>query len=241
MKFAKWNISLVIGFMVLGLLLSTSFYSKQYFEETSSESRKRDLMISVKELEKERERLKNGLIELRSSAENYERRAAANEGMFSSFVKENEELKKAVGLTSLDGPGVEVILADSAQFPETENPNNYIIHDYDLRMVVNALVNGGSEAICINGQRLVSTSAIRCAGNTVMVNSTRLSSPYKIQAIGNPDRLLEILQEDEGFTQLSQGYAKAFGLVVTLDKLSELKLLPYEGSLRLEYVKAMED
>ena len=240
MQFMKWRTSLIMGFIILGILLSTSFYAQQKFHETGPASRKENLMNSVEELERERERLKEELMELRKETEDYEKRAAANEGILTSFTQENEELKKAAGLTGLKGPGVEVTLADSVQLPEFENPNNYIIHDYDLRLAVNALLNGGAQGVDINGQRLISTSAIRCAGNTVMINSTRLSSPYKIKAVGDQDRLLKMLQEDDGFVQLSQGYAKTFGLIVKIDKLSELRLSPYEGSLRLKYAEAME-
>jgi len=235
------SISFVIGFMILGLLLSTSFYSQQRVMKPEVESRKEDLMNSVKDLESEREHLKDKLSKLRAEVENYEKQAAANEGVLVSFTQESEELKEAAGLTSLKGSGVEVVLADSTQFPELENPNNYIIHDYDLHVAVNALINGGAKGIDINGQRLVSTSAIRCAGNTIMVNSTRLTSPYKIRAIGNPDRLFNTLREDEGFSQLSGGLAKAFGLVVQVNKLSELTLASYKGRIQLEYARAVKE
>ncbi|MDO8885314.1 DUF881 domain-containing protein [Candidatus Oleimmundimicrobium sp.] len=239
MQFTKWRISLMVGFIVLGILLATSFYSQQKFKETGPSSRKEGLMESVEALEVERERLKNELSKTRKEVEDYEKQAAANEGILTSFTQENEELKKAAGLTYLTGTGVEITLADSSQLPEFENPNNYIIHDYDLRLAVNALLSGEARGIDVNGQRLISTSAIRCAGNTVMINSTRLSSPYKIKAIGEQDRLLKALQEDEGFAQLLQSYAKAFGLIVKVDKISELRLPSYKGSLHLEYAESV--
>ena len=73
-----------------------------------------------------------------------------------------------------------------------------MVHDSDLRSVVNELFSAGAEAIAINDQRLVANSSIRCVGPTVLVNSERLAPPYKIAAIGKPDVLQSALDMQGG-------------------------------------------
>ena len=72
-----------------------------------------------------------------------------------------------IGITNLEGQGVEITLRDDpTATKETigifDDISNHIIHDGDLRAVVNELKNAGAEAISINGQRLVNTTAITC-------------------------------------------------------------------------------
>lgn len=72
-----------------------------------------------------------------------------------------------LGITNLVGQGVEITLKDDPNATiETiaawDDISNHIIHDADLRAIVNELKNAGAEAISINGQRLVNTTAITC-------------------------------------------------------------------------------
>lgn len=231
--------SLVV-FMVLGLLLTISFYTQQKYQ-VSSASKKRALIHAVRDLERERNSLKGDLETLRQNVTRYEKQAAADEGVFASFNRELENLKQAAGLTQVFGPGLEVVLGDSPEVPPGEIPENYIIHDYDLRLVVNSLWAGGAEAISINGQRLVATSPIRCAGNTVLVNSVRLASPYKILAIGNFDKLAGALERNREVSRLINKYAQIFLLQVGVSKKSKIEIPEYTGSLKVERAKPVKE
>jgi uncharacterized protein YlxW (UPF0749 family) len=224
----------------LGPLLSTSFNTHRRFRQTTNAPRKKELIEIVKELERDRDDLKNQLKSLNNGISKFEKKAASEEGVLASFTKELDSLKLAAGFLPVRGPGVEVTLGDSPQIPVGRDPTNYIIHDYDLRVVVNALWAGGAEAISINGQRLISTSSIRCAGNTILVNYTRLASPYKIQAIGNSRRLIKSLDENNEAKPLLKGYAKALALMINIEKVSKLKLPAYTGSVGVEYARAVE-
>ncbi len=64
-----------------------------------------------------------------------------------------------------------------------------IVHDYDLQLVVNELTASGAEAIAINGQRVISRTAIRCVGPTIMVNNVPIVPPFEILAVGDPGTL----------------------------------------------------
>jgi len=237
---ARRFLSPILVCLILGFLLSTAFYAQQRTRERVGQ-RKVELIEIIKSLEKERENLKKETRELRERLRAYEKEAAAHEGILGSFTKELEELKFAAGLTPVEGPGVEVILGDALQVPLGEDPNSYIIHDYDLRVMVNALWDGGAKAIAINSQRLVSTSAIRCVGNTILVNSVRLATPYKIRAIGNSERLYRVLQENKDASKLLWNYAKFFGLIAEIKTLSHIKIPAYSGSLRVEHARTIRE
>jgi uncharacterized protein YlxW (UPF0749 family) len=102
----------------------------------------------------------------------------------------------------VEGPGVVVTLDDSpARRSPTGDPNDLIVHERDLQLVVNALWNAGAEAVGINGERLTSTSAVRCAGNTLLLHGTLHSPPYRVAAIGDPDALA-VVDEQPGMAGL---------------------------------------
>jgi len=85
----------------------------------------------------------------------------------------------------MEGPGLVVRLSDSIRKPgSTEEASAFRVHDVDVQLVVNALFAAGAEAVAVNGNRLVSTTPIRAAGQTIVVNFRPLSSPYEVKAIG---------------------------------------------------------
>ena len=69
------------------------------------------------------------------------------------------------------------------------SPNDLVIHQQDLQAVVNALWVGGAEGIQVMDQRLVSTSAVRCVGNTLVLQGRLYSPPYTVTAVGDPEAL----------------------------------------------------
>ena len=116
------------------------------------------------------------------------------------------------GTGGLRGPGVVVVLEDSdAARSPTGDPNDLVIHERDIQTVVNALWGAGAEAVAVNGERLTSVSAVRCAGNTLLLHGTVHSPPYRIEAIGDPAALREALGRQPGMDRLAAA-VKAFGL-----------------------------
>jgi len=236
----NWHLSLVFVYLVLGLLLATSFTTQQKYREGLNAPRKEDLIQKVRQLESDRDRLKKQIETDRTQIAEYEKTAARTEGILSAYTKELEETRKAAGLVPAKGKGIIVTLADSPQYPKDGDPNNYVIHDYDLRAIVNALLAGGAQAVSVNGQRLTSLSSIRCAGGTVLVNSTRLVSPFKIRAIGNPEKLVKALSDDERSRQLLNEIADYYGLVKKIEQKDEMTVSAYKGGLLIENARVIE-
>lgn len=96
-----------------------------------------------------------------------------------------QQLATQAGTVPLQGPGITVWMSPSKRpAPSPDEAGAYQIHDTDLQLVVNALWSAGAEAIAINESRLVATTPIRSAGDTIIVNFRPLSPPFRISAIG---------------------------------------------------------
>jgi uncharacterized protein YlxW (UPF0749 family) len=103
------------------------------------------------------------------------------------------DLEMVAGVAAVEGPGVTVVLDDAPREivdEAGELVNEAIVHQQDLQAVANALWAGGAEAMTIQGQRVVSTTGIKCIGNTVRLQDVPYSPPYVISAVGNPETLL---------------------------------------------------
>jgi uncharacterized protein YlxW (UPF0749 family) len=130
---------------------------------------------------------------------------------------EARALGMASGSGAVEGPGVVVVLDDSsARRSPTGDPNDLIVHERDIQTVVNALWAAGAEAVGINGERLTATSAVRCAGNTLLLHGALHSPPYRIAAIGDPGVLATELPAQPGMGRLGES-VEAFGLGLEIE------------------------
>lgn len=95
----------------------------------------------------------------------------------------------AAGTVAVKGPGLVVTLRDAVPLlGEAEDESKRVL-DYDVQVVVNALWGSGAQAVAVNGHRLTATSAIRSAGEAILVDLVGLAGPYTIEAIGDPSTL----------------------------------------------------
>lgn len=141
------------------------------------------------------------------------------------------------GLTPVQGPGVIATLTDSKKrlptMPAGIQPPN-LIHDTDINQVINELKAAGAEAISVNGQRLVTTSAIRTAGPTMLVNNTPQTPPYVIKAIGAPKTLVGALNLRGGGADQLKRFDPA---MFSIQQAQTLTLPAYSGSGEPRYAK----
>jgi uncharacterized protein YlxW (UPF0749 family) len=102
--------------------------------------------------------------------------------------EEIERVKAIAGYTNVRGQGVLIKLADNES--NTQGNINYdLVHDVDVAMIINDLINSGAEAISINGKRILSKTEIVCVGPLIKINGESVGAPFIIKAIGNKDLL----------------------------------------------------
>jgi uncharacterized protein YlxW (UPF0749 family) len=142
---------------------------------------------------------------LRAEVQDLERQLAEDSatGEVGRLRRRVESASSRAGAAPLQGPGVMVTLDDSsAGRSPTGDPNDLIVHERDIQTVVNALWSAGAEAVAVNGERLTATSAVRCAGNTLLLHGALHSPPYRIAAIGDPATLGSGVPDQPGMERL---------------------------------------
>ena len=72
-------------------------------------------------------------------------------------------------------------------YPAGVDPDDLVVHQQDVQSVVNAMWAGGAEAMMIMDQRVLTTSAVRCIGNTLLLQGRTYSPPFVVTAIGDAD------------------------------------------------------
>jgi uncharacterized protein YlxW (UPF0749 family) len=141
----------------------------------------------------------------------------------------------AAGSVGANGPGLRIVLSDApTNDPDKQDPADRV-QDVDLQVVVDGLWAAGAEAVAVNGQRLTSTTAIRSAGDAILVDLVALSSPYTVEAIGSAPHM----QADLARTTAGQHLATlrtTYGIGVTMSSEKHLAL-PGSGQAVLHYAQ----
>ena len=152
--------------------------------------------------------------------------------------------RAAAGFTAVHGPGLTVVLDDSPRRDTGSGPNapdndDLVVHQGDVQAVVNALWTGGAEAMSIMGVRVISTSAVRCVGNTLLLHGQVFSPPFKITAIGEPTTMHRALESAEGVQQFREAVAD-FGLGYQETVEGNVTVRAYDGSSDLRSARVAE-
>ena len=214
---------------VLGATLLVVVAGLQAHRAAPSASRSRDRLVAqvqahgrtVDALQKRLDRLRAETTDLRGSA-----LASSAAGERLAGRLDAQEL--AAGTLPVTGPGLRVTLDDSA------DGRNRVL-DRDLQAAVNALWAAGAEAIAVDGQRMTTQSAIRQAGDAVLVNFEPVSAPYEIDAIGDPVAIETAFGSSPAAARL-HAFAQLYGLRFSYKRAGELHL-PAAPGLTLRYAR----
>lgn len=193
------------------------------------------------EVLKWKEKYDNTYIELTNSTKTLEEiRKQATQDDATAKAKQEEITKNnlLIGMVEVTGPGIEITLTDNntgltAEGKELLDLSTQIVHREDLLEVINALNNAGAEAISINGQRVVQTTAITCEGNVIKMNGQRISSPFVIKAIGSQGILSGSLTMAGGYLY----WMEQNGVKVELKQVDKVTVEKYNGVINYKYVK----
>lgn len=156
-------------------------------------------------------------------------------------LKKVADLTEPAGFSSLEGPGLRISLEDAPRSVEVPglDPNLLVVHQQDIQAFVNALWSGGAEAITLQGQRLISTTGIKCVGNTVVLDGVPYSPPYVIEAIGNQGRMAAALTASPEVTTYRQ-YADRYGLGLDESELDNVVAPAHVGGPQLRHSAPLE-
>jgi uncharacterized protein YlxW (UPF0749 family) len=155
------------------------------------------------------------------------------------YQKQVAALEEPAGLSPRTGPGVVVTLSDAPDEvvdAATGDKNLLVVHQQDIQAVVNAMWKGGAKAVVLQGQRMVSTTGIKCEGNSVVIQGVPYPQPYVIEAVGDVGDLTSAISSDDYLRAYrEQSDDPAIDVGWGLDIEDELTAPAYDGLLDLSY------
>lgn len=151
-------------------------------------------------------------------------------------VQEAELLSGAVAVT---GPGLVTVLEDGPGAAGEDGDPEARVQDVDLQVLTNGLWAAGAEAIAVNGQRITALSAIRSAGDAILVDLAPVLSPYRVEAIGDVRTMQTTFARSAAASHLTFLTA-TYGISTSTTSATDLRL-PGSPSTTLRYAKALDD
>ncbi|MEU4031887.1 DUF881 domain-containing protein [Streptomyces anulatus] len=170
--------------------------------------------------------LESDVDELRSDVSERQRKALEQHG-----GDQGQLVALLAGATPVEGPGVKLIVDDAKNTDQggggpresTGFADTGRVRDRDMQRVVNGLWESGAEAIAINGQRLTALSAIRAAGDAILVDNRPLVPPYTVLAVGDGKKLVTAFQ-DSADGQYLQALKESFDIRTSISDQAEVRL-----------------
>lgn len=233
LKVEKWHLSITLVCLLFGVLF-TSNLKTQLSKFNPLAARNKTLVDVINTQEQKNRELETEIANIRKQIETYHSKKTENTGM-EPLKKDLDKLRVTSGLTPVKGPGIQITLDDQDKAHTEKDPEFYLIHYSSILYIVNDLRAGGAEAIAVNGDRVVATTDIRCAGNIILVNTHRLAPPYTIQAIGDPQMLEEAVRSGEYFSLEQSNFP------VTLEPKDNILLPEYKGSYSFNFAMPMKE
>ncbi len=232
----SWQVTLGVALLVLGFLIATQLRSEVPRARYASNERI-PLVDTANGLQAQQDQLKLRLLELRAQIQTLESQGQGSAAVAKDLDARLRQARIAAGLTALQGSGLVLQLSDSTKpVPPGDNATDYAVSASDIRAIVDELWLAGAEAIAINGERVVSSTAVIDIGGTVLVNAAYLAPPYQISAIGPPD-LFDAVNGSASFRDFVRARVETFGIDVSFAELKDLSIPAYAGTIDLRYAR----
>lgn len=207
-------------FLLLGILINLQF--RGILESPSTVSA-REMASKLDKEKAENQKLLNELNNIEAERDQLLKNIGDNQN--------NPEIKELIhqrdyeyfraGLTAVKGNGISITMQD-AQIVGDMAISDYIIHDSDINGILNEIRANGAEAVAINGERIIGTSKLICAGPTIFLNKNRYPPPYVIKVIGDPDVLYDIVDKMSNVAVM-----RIYGIKVDIKKEYDMVLDKY--------------
>lgn len=202
--------------------------------QSNTENKLKDSLLKTKE---KYNKTYAELEETQAQLETIRATVAESSSSASKIEKQISEINKLLGYTDVTGKGIIIKVKDGTpeemEGYDVDYLSTYMVHDGDLKQIVNELFNAGAEAVSINGERIVSISSISCSGNIIKVNDEKLGSPFEIKAVGLPEKLYGALVRPGGYLEAME-YE---GVSVEVEQAEKITVPKYTGVYSSNYIK----
>ena len=239
---SPWRVGVPLILAGAGLLFTTTATTARGTDLRAGENTRLVDLIQAAEQRNDRARVASEHI----AAEIDGLTSAAADPTTAGVRRSAEAIASAAGLVPFAGAGLTVTLDDAPAGALDKNypglpqptPDDLVVHQQDLQAVVNALWAGGADAIRLMDQRIISTSAVRCVGNVLILQDRVYSPPYAVTAVGDIQRLQAALKASSAISNYRE-YVAAYGLGWKVDKHAKVTVPAYSGSLALRYAEVV--
>ena len=225
----------VMGFILViavSIQIKTVNYNGTTVNSNQAESNLKTQVLKMKEKYENQYKKKK---KIEKELEKTREQATSNNTELTELQDKIKQDNILLGNTDVKGSGITVTLTDGKGDSSVLDVENLLVHAENVLAIVNEMKNAGAEAISINGQRLINTTAISCDGNVIVVNGEKISSPIEIRAIGLPE-LLSTLDRPGGTLE----YFLNLGKVVDVKKYSSIDIPKYTGVTNFRYAKTVK-
>ena len=233
------TVAVTILCIILGAMIGIQFKTVKNQSIINENQRVSELSTQLNSALSENENLKTTLNESQKKITEYEQYIVNDSGDFKAVLEEIDRLEMFAGITSLMGRGITVTINDSKKAGQGQNgvmSDAFLIHAEDILSILNELNVAGAEAVSINGERLIASSAIRCAGSVINVNDVKIAAPFIISAIGDPDILEAALNFPGGVADT----LRPWGIELEIRKLDKVSIPAYKKVLSFNEAVPLE-
>ena len=145
-----------------------------------------------------------------------------------------EYAETLAGMTDVEGEGLIITLSDRTVFDEFTPSGGWgLIHDEMILVLINELRTAGVEAISVNGHRILATSAIRCAGPTILINGVPEAAPFVVRAIGPARTMYNAIH----MRQSAVDFIEILGASVDVRMSSNVEIGRFTGTFVPQYAR----
>jgi len=234
---SAWGALVPVVALLAGLLFATSVQTAQGTDLRGGEVTELSELIDQRRSSTDHQADQLGA--LQRQVEDLTEQAASRNTDVAAAQTAGDAGALSAALVPLSGPGVVITLDDAPTRPDGSLPVNaraddLVIHQSDVQAVVNAVWAAGADGVAIMDRRLIATSAVRCVGNTLLLQGRPYSPPFVITAIVDADAARTQLAGSPQ-VQVFEQAVEAFGLTFTVEERSEVRLPEYDGSLEMQY------
>lgn len=232
----SWRLAVPLAMAAAGALFVTSAISSDGTELRSANS---DLDTLIQERADAVGAMRDDVSDVRAG--NRDIANSVDEESVNEQRDRSEQLMPGTGFTPVNGPGIRIALSDAPRESDDDgiDPNLLVVHQQDIQAFVNALWTGGAEAVSLQNQRLISTTGIKCVGNTVVLDGVPYAPPYVIEAIGDVPQMQAALDASTA-VNVYEDYVQQYELGLETDVDAAMDIPAYGNAPDLSYAEVAD-
>jgi len=238
-KTLRWKLAVPVAAGCAGLLAITSMINARGTDLRGG--RHTDLIGLVSEQRSDVQDLQRNVQDLQRNVDSLSQSVQGTK--INQVRRQTSVAELAASVLPMQGAGLVVTLDDSPHAQtgiDNVDSNDLVVHQQDIQAVVNALWSGGATGIAIENQRIISTTGIKCVGNTVVLQQIPYAPPYRISAVGDPVDLYAALQASPAVHTYISYTQSPYDLGYQVSQDSSIRLPPYDGPLTMKFARVAD-